>query len=381
MSMKRVPLIKPDLPPLDEVHSRFEGILKSGRITNFGEYVQEFEARAGSYLGTTCVSTSSATMGLVFTLNALGLKPGERVLMPSFTFNATAQAILYAGGVPQYVDVDDDLNVSLADLEDQLAKYPDVRVVIPVHIYGLPARVDEIKHLVDAAAARYGHPISILYDAAHAFGSTLDGRRVGQFGDAEVFSLSVTKVLVSVEGGMVSTNDLELVDRLKKMRNYGIEANYNSRYPGLNGKMSEFHAIVGLYNLNRIDELLTERQSKARLYLNEIHEATGFETLPWPEGVTHTFKDFTILVPEEFIDRRDRVMAFLGERGIETRAYFHPPIHEQDMFKAYADRALPKTEALSRRVISLPFYTTIGEDDIRYVVDALVDAERSVLKA
>src|SRR5206468_11888417 len=116
--------------------------------------------------------------------------------------------------------------------------------------------------------------------------------RIGTFGDAEVFSLSVTKTLVSVEGGMVSSRNPELIQRIKKMRNYGIESDYNACGPGLNGKMSEFHAIIGLYNLARLDEYLTARQRSARYYTARIETRTGFSTVPWPQGVTHTFKDF-----------------------------------------------------------------------------------------
>jgi dTDP-4-amino-4,6-dideoxygalactose transaminase len=206
----------------------------------------------------------------------------------------------------------------------------------------------------------------------------LDGRRVGGFGDAEVFSLSVTKALVSVEGGLVASHDAELIARIKKMRNYGIGGNYNAGFPGLNGKMSEFHAIVGLYNLERLDSYLACRQRSARYYLDRIHSGTTFETFPWPEGVTHTFKDFTVLTPESLEGRRDEVIAALKEDGIETRAYFYPPVHEQCFFRRFADRRLPRTEALSRRVMTLPFYTTITEAEMDCVVDALRRAERSL---
>jgi dTDP-4-amino-4,6-dideoxygalactose transaminase len=135
--------------------------------------------------------------------------------------------------------------------------------------------------------------------------------------------------------------------------------------------MSEFHAIVGLHNLRRLDELLTERQKKARYYLDAIRSRTQFETLCWPDGVIHTFKDFTVLVPDSHGEARDAIMASLRAAGIETRAYFYPPAHEQRYFQQFADRSLPRTEALARRVITLPFYTSITLDEMDYVVDAL----------
>jgi len=139
----------------------------------------------------------------------------------------------------------------------------------------------------------------------------------------------------------------------------------------MNGKMSEFHAVIGLHNLRRLDELVATRQQKARFLLDRIRKETAFETLPWPDAVVHTFKDFTVLVPESVSHLRDDAMAFARERGVETRAYFHPPVHEQRLFRRFADRPLPWTEAVARRVITLPFYTSITDEEMEYVVETL----------
>ena len=372
--MLSIPLIKPDLPSLDEVEASFREVLENGKITNFGKYVTAFEKESSEYLGAETVTTSSGTMGLLLTLQALGLQPGQRVILPSFTFMATGQAVLYAGGIPLFAECEDDLTLSPADLEQLLARHDDVGAVIPVHTYGLPARTSEIESIVAAASHKQNRKIPVMYDAAHAFGSSAGGRRVGTFGDAEVFSLSVTKMLVSVEGGMVSSRNPELIKLVRKMRGYGIEANYDAHWPGLNGKMSEFHAIIGLYNLRRLPALMAERQKKARFYLDRIQKETKFDTFPWPQGVQHTFKDFTVLMPRGTASRRDAVMASLKEQGVETRAYFHPPVHQQGFFKKYADRPLPRTEDLASRVITLPFYTSMTEAEIDYVAEALVKA-------
>jgi dTDP-4-amino-4,6-dideoxygalactose transaminase len=370
--MLSIPLIKPDLPRLGEVEAAFREVLENGKITNFGKYVTAFEKESGEYLGAETVTTSSGTMGLLLTLQALGLKPGQKVILPSFTFMATGQAVLYAGGIPLFAECEDDLTLSPSDLEQLLAKHDDVGAVIPVHTYGLPARTAEIESVVAAASRKQNRKISVMYDAAHGFGSSAGDRKVGTFGDAEVFSLSVTKMLVSVEGGMVSSRNPELIKMIRKMRGYGIEANYDAHWPGLNGKMSEFHAIIGLHNLRRLPALMAERQKKARLYLDRIQKETKFDTFPWPQGVQHTFKDFTVLMPRGLASRRDAVMESLKEQGIETRAYFHPPVHQQGFFKKYADRPLPRTEDLASRVITLPFYTSMTEAEINYVAEALV---------
>jgi dTDP-4-amino-4,6-dideoxygalactose transaminase len=375
----KLPLIKPDLPALDAVSGQFEEILCNGRITNFGRYVQQFEAETGAYLNASTVALSSGTVGLIFSLSALGLQRGAKVILPSFTFVATAQAILAAGGVPLFAEVEDDLTLSPADVAQLLAKHDDVGAVIGVHMYGLPARVRELEALVAAESARRGRKIPLIFDAAHAFGSSVGGQVVGGFGDAEVFSLSVTKVLVSVEGGLVSTKHPEVADAIKSMRNYGIQSNYNSHFFGLNGKMSEFHAIVGLYNLKRFDSLMEERQKKAAYLRDGIEKSTVFRLSCWPENVRHTFKDFTIMLSPEAQPKRDALMRFLADNGIETRAYFYPPVHEQDYFRQYADRPLPRTESLARRVITLPFFTTISEPEMEFLIESLKKAERECL--
>jgi dTDP-4-amino-4,6-dideoxygalactose transaminase len=313
-------------------------------------------------------------------MGAIGLKAGQKVILPSFTFVATAQAVLYAGGVPLFAEVDEDLNISLSDLERLLAENDDVGAVIAVHMYGLPAKAREIEEIVATSSKRRGRKISLIFDAAHAFGASREGERVGGFGDAEVFSLSVTKVLVTVEGGLVSSRDPDLLQRIRYMRNYGIQANYNAHYPGANGKMSEFHAIVGLHNLARIDTLISERQNRARRFQHVIESKTNFRLSAWPQSVVHALKDFTILVPESAAgDPRDRIIKYLGEEGIETRAYFYPPVHEQEFFRKYADRALPRTETLTRRVITLPFFATLQNEQMDYMVEKLEQAEKKFL--
>jgi dTDP-4-amino-4,6-dideoxygalactose transaminase len=350
--------------------------MASGRVTNFGANVRAFEEEAGAYLDVEAVTVSSGTMGLLFALQALDLQPARaRIVVPSFTFMATIQAILYAGATPVFAEIGDDLTMSLADLDRLLEEHNDVRAVLPVHMYGLPCRVGEIDTLVRSWSVRRGREIDVLYDAAHAFGSSRGAYRVGGGGRAEIFSLSVTKVLVSVEGGIVATRDAALAERIRKMRNYGIESSYNAHYPGLNGKMSELHAIIGLYNLRRLDSLMAKRQCKARYYLDAIHARTVFDSPPWPADVVHTFKDLTVLIPSDHIESRDAVMASLAARGIETRAYFCPPAHRQEYFRRFADRPLPKTEEMTRRVITLPFYTSITTEEMDYVVDGLREAQ------
>ena len=333
----QVPLIRPDLPSFESIEAQFREVLANGKITNFSKYVGEFEKNANEYLGAHTATVSSGTMAMIFTLQALGLRKGQKVILPSFTFMATGQAVLYAGGVPVFAEVSDDLTLCPADLERLLQKHQDVFGVIPVHMYGLPAHTTEIQSVVAAASEKLGRRLRVVYDAAHAFGSQRNGRKVGTFGDAEVFSLSVTKVVVTVEGGLVS-----------------------------------------IENLKQLNALMGQRTQHARYYFDRIRRTSQFIPCAWPDNVVHTFKDLSVRVPVHLESKRDAVIAFLKDRGIETRAYFFPPLHEQEFFKAYADRPLPLTERLSRAVITLPFFTTITEEQMNYVANALADAERSL---
>lgn len=377
----KIPLIKPDLPPFSKIKNELKEIFASGRVSNFGKHMQKFEKKAGEYIGAYAACVSSGTAGLILALQALGVGKTDRkkVILPSFTFTATAQAVLYAGAIPIFAEVEEDFNLSITDLEYLLNKHKDVVCVLPVHAFGLPAKTKDIEEVVNAAAKRGKKHIGVIYDAAHAFGSSIRGVRVGVFGKAEVFSFSVTKLLVSIEGGMVTSKDRRFIEQIAKMRNYGIRQNYNACFPGLNSKMSEIHALVGLYNLKRIEQLLKERHRKAAYYVKKLSRLKNFKPPPLYDGITQTFKDFTLLISEDKIKKRDIVREFLERKGVETRAYFYPPVHQQDFFKRFSDRKLSFTEKLSQRVITLPFYASITELEMNYVVDALKEAERKIL--
>ena len=387
MPDRHVPLIKPDLPTFDEIAGPLRTMLESGKLTNFGVHNQAFEREVQAYLRVpTAVAVSSGSLGLLYALQALDVRAGlgsngtrPVVLLPSFTFMATVQSVLYAGCRPAFVEAGDDGNIDVEDLGRQLTDRPDVVALVAVHVFGLPCDVDAIDEVVKADARRRGRRLKVVYDAAHAFGSALsDGRRVGGFGDAEVFSLSITKALVCVEGGMVTSNDPAVGERVRYMRNYGIRSSYDAAWPGINGKMSELHALIGQRNLARLDERLARRRQLAILFQDQIHRRTSFRTIPSPPGIIHTYKDFVVRVPPALAGKRDAVCSLLKGRGIETRAYFFPPAHEQELFREYVDRPLPRTERLSREVITLPFFTSMAPDEIDYVVEGLAQAERAL---
>ncbi len=366
-----IPLIQPDLPPFELVQDSLKKVLESGKVTNFGEYVGRFEKEASEYLSAATATVSSCTAGLILALQAVGVGRGDKVIVPSFTFPATAQAVLYSGAIPIFAEIGEDLTIAPDDVAMLLDQHPDVRAVLAVHTYGFPCNTSALQKVVDEASQVRSDRIALVFDAAQAFGSAIGGERVGGFGDAEVFSFSATKLLVGIEGGMVSSRRPEIIHRIKRMRNYGIEAAYDTFWPGLNGKMSELHAIIALENLLRLDSLLDARSQRARYYRARLDLLANVHTLPWPSHIVQTFKDFSILIGDATIETRDTLRSLLGARGIETRAYFYPPVHQQHYFLQFADRPLPRTERIASSAITLPFFTTMTESQMDYVVESL----------
>ena len=248
-----IPITRPALPPLAEYVRLLERIWSTKMLSNFAEHTAALEAMATEYLGAACVLTvSSGDVALILAMRALQLPPRTRVLVPSFTFNSTVNAILWNDLRPVFVDIDPDtLNVDPADVE---RKIDGAGAILATHVFGNPAAVDELARIAGGAGAR------LIFDAAHGYGTLRNGRHVGTFGDAEVFSLSGTKPVTSAEGGLFATSNPELAERFRYLRAYGFQYDYHSRYVGLNGKLSELHAALGLLTVARIEDALAARR-------------------------------------------------------------------------------------------------------------------------
>ncbi len=373
----KIPLVKPDLPLYAEIAPMLEDAISSGRLTNFGRYSAQFEALVSERLGSGCyaVSVSSGTVALILTLQALGVGPGSEVILPSYTFTATAQALLYLGAIPVFAEVRADLTICPDDLAKILERTPSVVAVVGVHVHGVVCDIEAIAAVVRQAESKAGQKIALIFDAAHAFGAERNGIKAGNFGDAEVFSLSVTKVLVCGEGGLITTKNAALIEKLRTMRNYGVASAYNATEMGLNGKFSELHAAIGCINITRLDSVLVQRQHKAARYRALLaKQVPGISFSPLPATVFPTWKDFNIFLHADQALRRTEIVARLQVQGVETRAYFSPPVHRQTHFRRYTTRALPVTDDASARVLTLPFFTSICDEQVNQVVQALKNA-------
>jgi dTDP-4-amino-4,6-dideoxygalactose transaminase len=342
---------------------RLEDILRSGLLTN-GSTVRALEEQVCERTGAAhAVAVSSCTAGLMLTYQALGVGPGRRVVLPSFTFAASAHAVVWTGGEVDFCEVTEErASLDVVDLERCLDDGGPVAAVSATHVYGHPAEVEAI------AAVASARGIPVVYDAAHALGSSRADRAVGGFGAAEVFSLSPTKVVVAGEGGLVTTHDEGLADTLRLGRDYGNPGDYDCRFPGLNARMSELHAAVALASLADVDAHVDRRHELVARFERAVADVPGLRVVHPSPGDRSTYKDLTLVLDADFGVSAAELQRALAADGIDSRRYYAPPIHRQ---AAYAGRwenrrDLPMTDRLADSVLSPPLWS--------HLPDAAMDA-------
>ena len=360
-----LPLVRPFTPNAGDLSIDIGRILASGILTN-GSTVRRFEAAAAEYLGVRhAVAVASCTQGLMLVLRASG-RSGD-VIVPSFTFAATAHAVAWNGMRPVFADIDPQ-TLTLSPAAVDRAVGVRTSAILATHIYGTPCDVELLEDIARSNGLR------LYFDAAHAFGSKRDGVPIGGFGDAEVFSLSPTKVLVSGEGGIIATDDDMLAERCRYGRDYGHPGDYDCRFIGLNARMSEFHAAIGLHSLERLDERIARRNELVALYRSALSELPGISFPYLRAEDSSTYKDFTILVdPLDFGITARLLGEALSRDGIDTRRYYAPPVHEMQAYRSLAGGSvdLPATVKAAARVLTLPLYSDMSDEQVATVADAV----------
>lgn len=359
-----IPITRPELPPLDEYVTLLEEIWSSRMLSNFGPMAQRLEAMTSEYLGVPTMVVVSGDIGLTLTLAALDLPKGSVCLVPSFTFNSTINAVLWNGLRPVFVDIDPEGFTMDPEDARRAAAGRDVSCIVATHVFGNPADADGLRTVADKLGAR------LLFDAAHGYGSIRDGVKVGGLGDAEVFSLSGTKPVTTAEGGLIATKDEALLERIRLLRGYGFYGDYNSKLVGLNGKMSEFHAALGLLTMRRIEAALMARSTIVSLYTHRLATIPGVKFQRIRSVDRSTYKDFAILLPSA--EHRAAVEAVLTREGVQTKQYFRP-CHEMDAFHAMNERRLAVTDDVSSRILCIPLFEHLSIDDATMIADLVIE--------
>lgn len=343
-----------------------EDIFERRWLSNDGPLVQQFEAEVAAHLGVKhCVAMCNGTIALEIAIRALGLE-GE-VIVPAYTFVATAHALQWQGITPVFADIDP-LTHTLDPAAVRKMITPRTTGIIGVHLWGRGCAVDELQAIADE------HGLKLMFDAAHAFTCSLGGRKIGSFGACEVLSFHATKFFNSFEGGAVVTDDDALAHTMRLMRNFGFSGLDQVSYPGTNGKMIEIAAAMGLVNLASIDDVVAANRSNYLAYRDELAGIPGVRLLAYDERERNNYQYVIIEVGPEYAVGRDALVDALRAENILARRYFWPGCHKMEPYRSlfpHAGLLLPATEAVAASVIVLPTGQTMDPQKIAVVAQVI----------
>ena len=335
-------------------------VLRSGMVVQ-GPEVAAFEQEFSALVeGRHCVAVNSGTSALQLTLMALGVKPGDEVIVPSFSFAATANVVRLVGAEPVFVDIDAHTFCLNPDAV-AAAITPRTVAIMPVHLYGHPAAMDRIMVIAER------HGLAVVEDAAQAHGAALGGTPAGAFGIAGCFSFYPTKNMHSLEGGMVTTNDAQVARTLRLLRNQGMEQRYANEIVGANMRLTDVAAAIGRVQLGQLPEWTEQRQANAKFLDSRITEMV---TPPVADGARHVYHQYTVRVR----GNRDAAQKVLAEHGVGNAVYYPTPIHRLRPFLDADGKPgpwdLPETERAAAEVISLPIFPSLAPEQLERIADA-----------
>jgi len=371
----RIPLFKIywDEKDIAEVVS----LLKKGTNWAIGPAIEEFEKRASEYIGVTYATTfNSGTSALHALLLAYGIGQGDEVIVPSFTFIATANAPLFVGAKPVFAEIEE-VTYGL-DPQDVEAKINSkTKAIIPIHYGGGPCLIRELQQIA------HKHNILLIEDAAEAFGAGIDGKRAGTFGDAAILSFCQNKVITTGEGGAVVTNSKEVCERLRLLRSHGrleTEDYFSSTEHmdyitlGYNFRMSNIAAVLGVAQLEKVDKIIKMRRNNALNMNRKLSDIEGIIIPKAPDGFFHVYQMYTVRL-KGVANLRDNLIRYLSKRGIMSKVYFHP-VHLTEFYQrefCYRRGELPLTEEIASEVITVPMYPMLTEEEMDYIAEQIKD--------
>jgi dTDP-4-amino-4,6-dideoxygalactose transaminase len=368
---------RPNIGNRDRLLERINDMLDRRWLSNNGMFVQEFEQRVADYLGVNhCIAVCNGTIALELLIRALELK-GE-VIVPSFTFIATAHALQWQEITPVFCDIDPQTHtLNPWRVESQIT--PRTSGIIGVHVWGQPCDVDNLTEI----AAK--HHLKLMFDASHAFGCSHQGKMIGNFGSAEVFSFHATKFINTFEGGAIVTNDDALNQKLRLMKNFGFSGFDNVIYLGTNGKMSEISAAMGLTSLDSLEEFIEVNRRNYKSYQETLADIPGVSLFPVDEAELNNYQYIVLEIDEVQTQiSRDLMVKILHAENVIARRYFYPGCHRMEPYRSYFPHAgllLPETQKLTHNVLVLPTGTAITHEEITQIcqiIQIVIDCQAKI---
>ncbi len=362
---KPIYVTQPSLPPLDEYVKILEGVWERGILTHNGPMVQQLEKELIDYLNVKkLVAVTNGTIAIQLAIRALNLS-GEIITTP-FTWIATISAIMWEKCKPVFVDVQPDtFNIDPLKIEEKITD--KTCAILPVHVFSNPCDVDAIQNIADK------HNLKVIYDAAHAMCVNYKGKSLLEYGDISATSFHATKIFQSGEGGACVTNDQLLFERLRRLRFFGHDEKKDIVDEGINGKMTEIHASLGLASLKWLDDVLRDRREKYELYMNLLgkRDFIKFQKFP-PDSYNYSY--LPVLLKNE--DQLLAIEGHLNKSGIYPRRYFYPALNTVKAVSAY--ESFPVAEDIASRILCLPLYYTLGEKNINDICSLIIKDRRTV---
>jgi dTDP-4-amino-4,6-dideoxygalactose transaminase len=348
---KKILVTQSSMPPYEEYIEAIKPLWDTHWLTNMGTYHRQLEEELKAYLGVPGLSLMvNGHMSLELAIQMFDFPKGSEIITTPFTFISTTHAIVRNHLKPVFCDVKlSDGTIDESKIEELITE--KTVAILPVHVYGNVCNIEEIQRIADK------YNLKVIYDAAHAFGVKYNGKGIGSYGDASIFSFHATKVYHTIEGGAVAFSNPRISDKLYDLKNFGIRDEEIVASVGANAKMNDFAAIMGLCNLKHLDQAFSERKKRYDYYKEKLQGIQGIRFLEKRQGSTNNYAYFPIIIEEDYGKTRDELYDYLKENNIYSRKYFYPLTSDQACFKnKYINNPLDHARDLSKKVLVIPFY-------------------------
>jgi perosamine synthetase len=344
-------------------------VLKSGILTNglgAGPMVTKFEKAYAKFAKTKhAIAVNSGTAALHAATMGANIKPGDEIILPSFTFVATAEVVVMMGAKPVFVDIDaETCNISLRKIEKAITKR--TKAIMPVDLYGLPSDMQSIREIADK------HGLRVIEDACQAHGATYKGKPPGAFSDVACWSFYVSKNMTTGEGGMITTDDDELAEKMWFIRSHGEKEKYKSLMFGHNYRMPEIQAAIGYVQLEKLPKFLAKRRTNAKRLTGILSKTRKLKLPKEPKGYKHSWYLYTVRLKSGDKKERDKIIEKLKQKGIGVGVYYVNPIHLMPPYKSFGKYKLPETEKAAQQVFSLPVHSGVTTEQIDFIGETVL---------